>query len=99
MLRGGRPQEGRDVAHGDVGNVCITRTTSRLSRRLHPVLRRRITSCPPRQMRRNNAAAPSLHTPRSLPALRPGGITVSLANELRLNPAEETDRIAAALRQ
>src|SRR3954466_12756132 len=33
------------------------------------------------------------------PALRPGGITVSLANELRLNPAEETDRIAAALRQ
>src|SRR3954470_19368499 len=32
-------------------------------------------------------------------ALRPGGNTVSLANDLRLNPAEETDRIAAALRQ
>src|SRR5947209_1655919 len=34
-------------------------------------------------------AAPSLHT-------RPD---VTLANELRLNPADETERIAAALRQ
>src|SRR5204862_7430202 len=44
-------------------------------------------------------AAPSLHSWRHTRRLNPTRSDVSLANDLHLNPAEETERIAATLRQ